>query len=163
MTIIFEPMDQATAAHLRENGPDSYDNPPERRISDGAGVPCRCCMRFVAPGEAYLVAAWRPFVTLHAYAETGPVFLHAEPCAPDPIGPDSLPEFLQSPDYILRGYDADERIVYGTGGVIRREAIRERLTHLLSRPGIEAVHIRSSRNNYYHCKAVRGDRPAQGQ
>ncbi|MBC7280798.1 DUF1203 domain-containing protein [Hoeflea sp.] len=156
MTITFEPMDQATAAHLRRGGPDSYGNAPERRISDGTGVPCRCCMRFVRAGESYLIAAWRPFVALHAYTETGPVFLHAEPCAPDAIGPDELPEFLASPDYILRGYDAEERIVYGTGGVIRREAIRARLDALLAAPGIAAVHIRSARNNCYHCRAVRG-------
>jgi len=154
MTITFDPMDQATAALLREGGPDSYGNAPERRVSDGSGVPCRSCMRMVGKGEAYLVAAWRPFSALHAYAETGPVFLHAEPCAPDPVGAEDLPPFLQSPDYILRGYDAGERIVYGTGGVIRREAVRARLAELLAQPGVTAVHIRSSRNNCYHCRAV---------
>lgn len=96
MTITFEPMDQATAAHLREGGPDSYGNAPERCISDGDGVPCRCCMRFVGKGEPYLIAAWRPFATLHAYTETGPVFIHAEPCAPEPIGRRISRNFLQA-------------------------------------------------------------------
>ncbi|KGF69091.1 hypothetical protein LL06_12815 [Hoeflea sp. BAL378] len=158
MTLTFVPMDPATAAHLREGGPDSYGNPPEKKVSDGAGVPCRRCMKMVSRGEPYLVAAWRPFGALHAYAETGPVFLHAEPCAPDPVGPGELPPFLLSPDYILRGYDAGERIVYGTGGVIAREQILARIGQLLDEPGVEAVHIRSSRNNCYHCKAVSADR-----
>ncbi|MCY0095250.1 DUF1203 domain-containing protein [Hoeflea ulvae] len=154
MQIRFEPMDMATAEHLRGGGADSYGNVAERKVSDGAGVPCRCCMRLVGKGEPYLVAAWRPFSATHAYAETGPVFLHAEPCTAATVEPDQLPAFLESPDYILRGYDADERIVYGTGGVIRREAIPARIRQLLGAPGVKAVHIRSSRNNCYHCKAV---------
>ena len=153
----FQPMDAPTAAHFRNGGDDANGNAPERQVSSGAGVPCRRCMKMVGKGEPYLVAAWRPFGALHAYAETGPVFLHAEPCTPDPVGPGELPPFLLSPDYILRGYDADERIVYGTGGVIAREEILARIGRLLAEPGVEAVHIRSSRNNCYHCKAVPAD------
>ncbi len=157
MRIKFEPMDTATANHLRSGGLDSNDNPPERKISDGIGVPCRCCMKIVGKGEPYLVAAWRPFTKTHAYAETGPVFLHAEPCVAEPVEHGELPAFLQSPDYILRGYDADERIVYGTGGVIMLEAIPTRIEELLNTPAVVAVHIRSSRNNCYHCRAVPAD------
>lgn len=156
MTYSFIPMDDATAAHLRSGGGDAYGNAAERRLSDGVGVPCRHCMRMIGEDEPYLVAAWRPFSASHAYAETGPVFLHADPCTPDRLGPGELPAFLTSPDYILRGYDADERIVYGTGGVIGREAIPARIEQLLAEPEVKAVHIRSSRNNCYHCKAVPG-------
>ncbi len=85
------------------------------------------------------------------------MFLHAHDCTAGPVPSGTLPEFLESPDYILRGYDADERIVYGTGGVIKLEDIQARMEELLSQPGVEAVHIRSSRNNCYHCKAVRAD------
>lgn len=154
MNIKFVPMDTATAERLRSGAPDANGNPPERKISDGTGVPCRCCMKPVGKGEPYLIAAWRPFKATHAYAETGPVFLHAEPCMADPVAPGELPAFLSSPDYILRGYDAGERIVYGTGGVIGREAISARIEELLADPAVKAVHIRSSRNNCYHCKAV---------
>ena len=154
MPFTFEPMDEATAVHFRSGGADSYGNAPERRVSDGAGIPCRRCMRMVGKGEPYLIAAWRPFTRLHAYTETGPVFLHADDCTPSRTEPGGLPDFLASPDYILRGYDADERIVYGTGGVIARDAIPARITELLDAPEVTAVHIRSSRNNCYHCKAV---------
>jgi len=157
MHIKFEPMDTRTAEHLRSGGLDANGNQPERKISDGAGVPCRCCMKIVGKGEPYLIAAWRPFTATHAYAETGPVFLHAESCTPQPIEQDMLPAFLESPDYILRGYDANERTIYGTGGVVTLSEIQARLEELLANPRVEAVHIRSSRNNCYHCKAVRGE------
>ena len=154
MPFTFEPMDEATAVHFRSGGADSYGNMPERRVSDGAGIPCRRCMRMVGRDEPYLIVAWRPFTRLHAYAETGPVFLHADNCTPDRSEPDGLPAFLTNPDYILRGYDSDERIVYGTGGVIARDAIPARIEELLATTAVKAVHIRSSRNNCYHCKAV---------
>ena len=157
MKIKFVPMDIATAEHLRSGAPDANGNPPEHKISDGAGVPCRCCMKLVGKGEPYLVAAWRPFTKTHAYAETGPVFLHAEPCTVEPIAEGKLPAFLQNPDYILRGYDADERTIYGTGGVIGLDAIPARIEELLKQPSVKAVHIRSSRNNCYHCRAVPAD------
>ena len=162
MPFKFEPMDATTAARLRAGAADSYGNAPERRVSDGAGIPCRRCMRMVGKGEPYLIAAWRPFTRLHAYAETGPVFLHADDCTPGRTEPDGLPAFLTSPDYILRGYDADERIVYGTGGVTAREAIPARIEELLGAPGVTAVHIRSSRNNCYHCKAVPSEDASAG-
>jgi len=157
MQIEFEPMDTRTAGHLRSGGADSNGNAPERQISDGVGVPCRCCMKIVGKGEPYLIAAWRPFTKTHAYAETGPMFLHAEHCTAEPVALGELPAFLKSPDYILRGYDADERIVYGTGGVITLEAIPARIAELLEQPAVKAVHIRSSRNNCYHCRAVQAD------
>ncbi|WP_394689249.1 DUF1203 domain-containing protein [Hoeflea sp.] len=155
MQIRFEPMDLVTATHLRNAGLDSNGNPPEQQTSNGIGVPCRVCMKMVGKDEPFLVAGWRPFSATHAYAETGPVFLHAKECTADPVPSGALPEFLESPDYILRGYDADERIVYGTGGVIKLEDMLARMEELLSQPNIEAVHIRSSRNNCYHCKATK--------
>jgi hypothetical protein len=153
----FEPMDETTAAHIRSGGADAYGNPPERKISDGQGVPCRRCLGMVAAGDSYLVFAWRPFTRLHAYAETGPVFIHADHCTPPVLERGGIPVFLESPDYILRGYDRDEKIVYGSGGVVPRGSIPDRIMALLCKPDIESVHIRSSRNNCYHCRVVRQD------
>lgn len=70
----------------------------------------------IGAGEAMLVLAYRPFPSLQPYAETGPVFLHAEACDRYPLT-DILPPMLDSPDYIVRGYGDDDRIVYGTGAV----------------------------------------------
>lgn len=92
---------------------DAYGNAPEHRLSDGSGVPCRHCLRHVAAGEPYLVLAYRPFPGLQPYAETGPIFLHAEGCERAETGAE-LPEIAAGvPDYIVRGYGHDDRIVYG--------------------------------------------------
>ncbi|SOC38146.1 uncharacterized protein DUF1203 [Rhizobium subbaraonis] len=153
MTIRYRPIATQLAASLWDGGPDSYGMQPERRISDGYGVPCRHCLAGVKEGDAYLILAHRPFASLQPYAETGPIFLHAEPCrAYD--GAD-LPPMLDSRDYIVRGYSRDDRIVYGTGAVTPRAEIAAYAETLLARPDIAYVHVRSARNNCYQCRIER--------
>jgi len=69
-------------------------------VSDGAGNPCRHCLRFVPEGAGMLVPAHRPFATMHADAETGPIFLCAGAC-PASGGAD-LPEIANAPAYSMR-------------------------------------------------------------
>lgn len=63
---------------------------------------------------------------------------------------------LASPEYIVRGYGTDDRIVYGSGGVVAREAFTARAAELLANPAIAYVHVRSARNNCYQCRVERG-------
>ena len=102
-------------------------------------------------GEPYLVLAYRPFPELQPYAETGPIFLHAEECERARCGSEP-PEMLAGPDYIVRGYGADDRIVYGTGAVVPTPAIAEKAEALLARDDVAYVHVRSARNNCYQCR-----------
>lgn len=153
MAIRFLPIQTETAAALWDGGTDSYGMRPERRISDGDGVPCRHCLEGVRAGEPYLVFAHRPFPALQPYAETGPIFLHADPCAA--FSGAGAPSMLDSRDYILRGYDAHDRIVYGTGAVTPTEEIPAYAEMLLARTDIAYVHVRSARNNCYQCRIER--------
>lgn len=139
---------------LQAGGLDVYGNLPEVRISDGNGAPCRHCLKDIAAGEQYLVVAYRPFVTLQPYAETGPIFLHSRKCAQAKLA-GQLPDILSSPDYIVRGYDASEQIVYGTGGVIATSVIPNRIAELLDNTSISFVHVRSARNNCFQCRVDR--------
>jgi hypothetical protein len=123
-------------------------------VSDGPGHPCRHCLKNIDAGEELLVFAYRPFPELQPYAETGPVFLHKEPCERY-AAEEVLPPVLTSPDFIVRGYNADNRIVYGTGAVTLTPDIRSYATQLLERPEIAYVHVRSARNNCYQCRIDR--------
>jgi hypothetical protein len=154
MGINFIPLPTEAVRAVQAGGPDAYGNTPESAVSDGDGVPCRHCLRMVGHGERYLILSWKPFATSQPYAETGPIFIHAEPCAAAPGG-DGLPEMLGSPDYIVRGYSASERIVYGTGAVTPRDEIARRAAELLARHDIAFVDVRSARNNCFQCRAVR--------
>ena len=105
MTIRFVAMPTEEVVALQQDGPDAHGQTPERQISDGDGVPCRHCLTRVAKGEPYLVLAYRPFPGDQPYAETGPIFLHAEPCPRFEDG-DAVPEILtERPEFVMRGYD----------------------------------------------------------
>lgn len=136
----------------QRGAPDAYGNAPERRVSDGSDLPCRHCLRTVDAGEEYLVLAHRPFPTPQPYAETGPIFLHASQCLRAAEVDVLPPLFLSSPDYILRGYSSDDRIVYGTGGVVATEEIGARAQDLLAREEVAYVHMRSARNNCFQVR-----------
>jgi hypothetical protein len=154
MKIRFEALTTNTVISLQNGGHDAYGNAPEHKVSDGGNVPCRHCLKNIAGGEEYLIVAHRPFGPLQPYAETGPIFLHAEPCERAEPGP-ALPEILDSPDYIVRGYDKDERIVYGTGQVTPTTDIGAYANKLLADRTIEFVHVRSARNNCFQCRIDR--------
>jgi hypothetical protein len=152
--IRFLAMPTETALAYWNGGGDAYGLPPERHISDGDGVPCRHCLRDVAAGEPYLILAHRPFPRVQPYAETGPIFLHAIPCGSHEASA-TMPAMLTSRDYIVRGYSAEDRIVYGTGAVVANADIPAYAAELLSRAGIAYLHIRSARNNCYQCRVER--------
>lgn len=154
MSLRFLPMPTETATAYWTGGKDAYGMVPERHISDGYGVPCRHCLRLVGAGEPYLVLAHRPFPALQPYAETGPVFLHAEPCAAH-VPSEDLPPMLTSRDYIVRGYSARDRILYGTGAVVPTGDIPDYAAALLARADVAYLHIRSARNNCYQCRVER--------
>jgi hypothetical protein len=156
MRILFQPMPASEARAFQRGGLDANGQPPERKFSDGGGVPCRHCLRLVPRDRPYLVLAYRPFRTIQPYSEVGPVFLCAEECAAGGTS-DQLPAFLVSGHYIVRGYDADERIVYGTGQVTPTSEIIAYGRHLLDRPDIAFAHVRSATNNCYHVRIERAD------
>ncbi|MCR9256646.1 MAG: DUF1203 domain-containing protein [Alphaproteobacteria bacterium] len=152
--IRFIPLPTDDIRRLQRGGPDAYGARPENAISDGQGIPCRHCLTRLPAGEPYLIVAHRPFSGLQPYAETGPLFLCARECeAADPG--DSLPGMLTASHYIVRGYSADERIAYGTGGVVPTGQIRERAAEILSDPKIAFVDVRSSSNNCFLVRVAR--------
>jgi hypothetical protein len=134
----------------RAGGPDANGQRPERTVSDGGGNPCRHCLRMIPEGAGMLVLAHRPFPAPQPYAELGPIFLCADPCAAG--GGAALPEILAASEYIVRGYGADDRIVYGTGGVVATAGITARAAELLADARVAYVHVRSARNNCFQVR-----------
>lgn len=151
MRFVAIPTDQAQ--EFRAGGADANGQVPERKRSEGGGNPCRHCLRMIPAGAGMLVLAYRPFPAPQPYAEVGPIFLCADPC--EAGGGAGLPAMLAAPDYILRGYGNDDRIIYGTGGVVATAAIPARAAELLADPAVAYVHVRSARNNCYQCRIER--------
>jgi hypothetical protein len=123
-------------------------------VTPAHGYPCRHCLGLIAKGDSYLTLAHRPFPTLHPYAELGPIFLHANDC-PRGGGDSAIPIFLNSAHYIVRGYGADDRIVYGTGTIEATSGIPAAAEVKFKDVRVTYLHVRSAANNCYHCRIER--------
>jgi Protein of unknown function (DUF1203) len=141
--------------HYQTGGLDANGQLPEHVVLGEESGPCRHCLKMIPKGAGMLILAHRPFPAPQPYAEIGPIFLCADRCERAVEG-DARPEALASPDYIVRGYGPDDRIVYETGGVIATEAIPARAEVLFGDPGVAYIHVRSARNNCYQVRIDRG-------
>lgn len=153
MKVRFIALETVLVEALRGGASDANGQHPERQVSPGR-APCRHCLEDIAEGEPMLVAALRPFPRPQPYAEVGPIFLHADAC-PRGGGDDRIPPFLDSPEYIVRGYGRDDRIAYGTGRIVATPDIPRIAGELLDDARIAYVHVRSATNNCYHCRIER--------
>ncbi|MEM1388120.1 MAG: DUF1203 domain-containing protein [Pseudomonadota bacterium] len=161
MPIAFHPLPSRDVDAIRRSGEDAYGAPVEWHVAREEVRPCRYCFGAIQPGEEYLILAYRPFRSAGAYAETGPIFLCAKRCARAPVS-DQVPAILRSPRYLVRGYSASERIVYGTGEVVARGDIAPYAQTLLDRAEIAFVDVRSAANNCYQCRIRRATEAADG-
>lgn len=154
MAIRFVALPREAVRAVRNGAPDANGMPAERHMAPTGGLPCRHCLGAIEKGEELLILAWRPFPAAQPYAEVGPIFLHGRDCERGG-GSAHIPPFLASPRYIVRGYGADDRIVYGTGAVTETERIPDYTAELFRRPEVAYAHVRSATNNCFHCRIER--------
>ena len=140
-------------ARIRSGGLDANGQPALTRLAEGVANPCRHCLGLIAEGEEKLVLAWRPFDSLHPYAETGPIFLHKSAC--ERYASDALPAWFDFLDpAILRGYGGDDWIRYDTGSVVPGRQLTSVCRRILADPTVAYVHIRS-KFNCFQCRVDR--------
>jgi hypothetical protein len=139
---------------IRCGAPDANGQPALRRVAEGVANPCRHCLGLIAEGDPKLVLAYRPFDVLQPYAETGPIFLHADAC--DRYESDELPSwFVFLEPAIIRGYGADHWIRYDTGNVVPGPELTAASQAILSDATVAYVHIRS-KYSCFQCRVDRG-------
>ena len=154
MAVRFVALETPLVRSLQAGGPDANGQTPERHISPGRGVPCRHCLRSVAAGEAFLILSHRPFPGPQPYAEQGPIFLHGDACARHQPSAE-LPAMLTSEYYLVRGYGADDRIVYGSGQIVPTAQIPVAAEAMFADPRLAYIHLRSAANNCFQCRLER--------
>ncbi len=151
---IYNGLTEDQARHYQQGGADAYGLKPERVIAEGSGNPCRHCLKPVREGQGMLILAHRPFGALQPYAETGPIFLCAEAC--EGYSGNGVPEVLTlSPQYLIKAYTSDERILYGTGEVVAQAEVEIAIFARLNRADVAFVDVRSARNNCWLARAYR--------
>ena len=152
--LIFEAIPQARLREINSAGVDEAGNQLTVQIATEGGSPLRCCLRECDPGERVLLISYTPPGTRGAYAERGPVFIHAEPCA-GYLTPSRYPPGLSHRLQVVRAYDRDGRIAGGVmvnDGEHAMDVIRE----LLARPDVSLVHLRNVGYGCYNFAVRRG-------
>jgi hypothetical protein len=152
MSIRFVALDTELVMRLQNGSVDANGHKPERHISLGGMMPCRHCLADIKAGEPYLILAHRPFPGPQPYAEQGPIFLHADSCQRHPESADAPRMFLEREAYLIRGYGADDRIVYGSGKIVASAGMAKAACETFGDPRIKYVHVRSASNNCYQCR-----------
>ena len=140
-TLVFEPIPAATLHQIRAAGADEAGNRLSAHIDAEGGSPLRCCLRQSAPGEPVLLIAYTPPGTSGAYAERGPVFIHAQPC-PGYLSPGRYPPALSHRPQVVRAYDHQGHIADGVLAADGQQALAV-IRDLLARPGVALVHLRN--------------------
>jgi len=155
MPVLFHALSTDDVRKLQAGQTDYYGQVPERAVSDGDGTPCRHCLSDTPEGETMLILSYRPFHEDQPYAEVGPIFLCGVNCERFEAS-EYLPPILRtSPDYLIKGYSADDRIVYGTGQIIAPDNMVSACDGIFEDTDVAYIHVRSARNNCYQCKVTR--------
>jgi Protein of unknown function (DUF1203) len=150
--LTFEAVPAAELAEIRAAGRDEAGNSLTVQADNG-GSPVRCCLRETRPGERVMLIAYTPPGTAGAYAERGPVFVHADPCEGYPT-PRRYPPGLRHRMQVVRAYDRQGRIADGVLAAdgLQAEAV---IAEMLARPDAGLVHLRNVGYGCYNF-AVRG-------
>lgn len=154
-TTTFTGIDLVELQRVLETGVDHGGNPVEPYVDTSGGWPLRCCLGFSEVGEEMALLAWSPFAWKGVYAETGPIFVHATPCA-GPDGSSELPAELDSRPMVLRPYTHDQRIAYHhVQHVPEGGSLSELAADLLAHDDVDFVHGRNVTGGCYSFEARR--------
>ena len=121
---------------------------PDHRIvtaDSPNGFPCRHCLRWAQPDERVILFPYTAIPPGHPYSESGPIFVHADPCERY-SATHEYPSGFRS-GRVLRAYNAnydmvDAEIANGS----EPEAVVEKL---LQNPETAFVHVRSVTHGCY--------------
>jgi Protein of unknown function (DUF1203) len=127
---------------------DDAGHQPRLLTDTDGGNPLRCCLRLSRPGEDVALVSYAPLrrwaqdrgVDAGPYDETGPVFIHTEPCGGRLDG--GYPAELRGSQRLLRAYSADGRILRGVQ-VQPDDDVEHVLDDLLADPQVSVVHGRA--------------------
>src|SRR3954469_17781601 len=71
--------------------------------------PCRHCLRFALPGDRLVLFPYAAIPAGHPYSESGPIFVHAEPCERSHATNDERAGFRKGG--VLGAYNSDYNMI----------------------------------------------------
>lgn len=104
------------------------------------GYPCRHCLRWALPGERMILFPFAAIPPGRPYSESGPIFVHADPCERYRATEEFPAEFREG--RVIRAYNSQhDMIAAEVANSDGPEAVIERF---LQEPETAFVHVRSA-------------------
>jgi hypothetical protein len=146
----FVPIDDSVADAFRTAGGVGYvaDSKP--------GYPCRQCLRDAEIGEELILVAHDPFTIDSPYRSASPIFLHAQPCAPD-LAATAIPEQLTVRQLSVRAFD--DRAMMIDAALIDGTELQATIERFFADDTTDRIHVHNASRGCWAVTVVRGDRP----
>jgi hypothetical protein len=115
-------------------------------IADAVGAyPCRHCLRWAQPGERLILFPFASVPAGHPYSESGPIFVHADPCERYRATDEYPADFREG--RVVRAYNPKhDMIAAEVANGAGPEAVIERF---LQKPETVFIHVRSASRGCY--------------
>jgi hypothetical protein len=108
-------------------------------VDSPTGYPCRHCLRWAKPGERVVLFPYASIPAGHPYSETGPIFVHAEPCERYEPSDEYPADFRNGRAF--RAYDGNYNMI--DAKVANGDEPEAIIQKLLQNPKTEFVDVRS--------------------
>lgn len=115
------------------------------------GYPCRHCLRWAIPGESMILFPFSAIPPGWPYSESGPIFVHAEPCERYAATHEFPAVFRQG--RVLRAYNSDHALI--AAEVANEEGPEAVIERFLQEPETAFVHVRSVSHGCYTMEVKR--------
>lgn len=114
-------------------------------VDTATGYPCRHCLRWAQPGERVILFPFASIPPGQPYAESGPIFVHAEAC-PSYAATDEYPADFRS-HRVLRAYNAANDMIDAV--VVADDQPEPVIARLLQNPETAFLQARSVTRGCY--------------
>jgi Protein of unknown function (DUF1203) len=121
------------------------------KVDSTTGYPCRHCLRWAQPGERVILFPYTSIPPGHPYSETGPIFVHAEPCQRYSATDEYPADFYNGRAF--RAYDANYNII--NAEVVNGNDPEAVIEKMLQNPKTEFVDARSVTHGCFTFRIVR--------
>jgi hypothetical protein len=116
-----------------------------------SGFPCRHCLCWAQPGERMILFPYAAIAPGRPYSESGPIFVHAEPCERYAATHEFPSEFRKG--RALRAYNTQHDII--AAEVANGEGPEAVIERFLQKPETAFVHVRSASHGCYTMEVKR--------
>jgi hypothetical protein len=149
------PIDEHTARHTRETlTAPGYGHPAYVDVAHGYG-PCRRCLQtFTQEVDRRILFTFDPFAGYEQFPLPGPVYIHADSCAPY-SNVDQFPDGLRFIPMTLNAYAAGRKVIAQTR--VTDGCVESAVDALFSDDEIDYIHVRNTEAGCFMLRIERAE------